>query len=734
MKKIYLGLLLTVLSTAIHAQVVNLEWAKSMGGTGDDYGNSITTDASGNLYVTGYYQDTVDFDPGAATYNLTSNGDDDVFIQKLDAGGKFIWAKSMGGINSDRAYSITTDPSGNVLITGWYRGTVDFDPGAATFNLSSNGNKDIFIQKLDTGGNFIWAKSMGGTANDEGFSITTDPSGNVLITGGYSGVADFDPGAATFNLAPNGNYDVFIQKLDTGGIFIWAKSMGGTYYDYGASITTDTSGNVFITGRYEDTVDFDPGAGTFNLTPNGSAEVFIQKLDAGGNFIWAKSVGGTFTDIGWSITTDTPGNVYISGYFADTADFDPGAATFNLTSNGSWDIFIQKLDTGGNLLWAKSMGGTSNDLGVCITTDSSGNVYVTGYFADTADFDPGAATFNLTSNGILDGFIQKLDAGGNFIWAKSMGGTSIVLGRCITTDASGNVLIIGYYQDTADFDPGPGTFNLMSKGGYDIFIQKLNQCAPNTGTDVITSCDSSYTWIDGNTYIANNNTATDTLINVKGCDSVVTLNLTFSNSNTGVNVITACDSITWIDGNTYTASNNTATDTLTNANGCDSIVTLDLTINTVDTSVTTSDPTLTANATGASYQWLDCNNNHAIISGETAQTFTATKNGSYAVEVIENGCTDTSACVTISSFSIVKNILFDGVSIYPNPNSGLVTIDLGKLRDVSIKVFTAGGRLIYQVENINASNHQFEFNEAPGVYLVEVNAQGKTQRYKLVKE
>ena len=479
MKKLLLSL--TLICTATAFSQPTFEWAKSMGGTGQDYGISITTDASGNVYTMGRFQNTVDFDPGAGTFNLTSNGDADIFIQKLDANGTFIWAKSMGGAGEDHGRSITTDAAGNVYTTGNFYGAVDFDPGAGTFNLTTNGGTDIFIQKLDESGTFIWAKSMGGTSGSFGWSITTDAAGNVYTTGNFYGAVDFDPGAGTFNVTSNGSDDIFIQKLDANGNFLWAKGMGGTGSDAGNSITTDALGNVCTTGDFESTVDFDPGAGTYNLTSNGLDDIFIQKLDASGTFIWAKSMGGTGIDIGKSITTDASGNVYTTGYFQNTVDFDPGAGTFNLTTNGGSDIFIQKLDANGTFIWAKSMGGAGEDYGYSITTDASGNVYTTGYFESLVDFDPGAGTFNLTINGGTDIFIQKLDESGTFIWAKSMGGAGYDFGQSITTDASGNVYTTGGFGGTVDFDPEAGTFNLYSNGSADIFIQKLSQ----TGVGII---------------------------------------------------------------------------------------------------------------------------------------------------------------------------------------------------------------------------------------------------------
>ena len=409
MKRIYLGILLSLLSITIYAQMLNFDWARSIGGASMDAGNSIIIDGSGLIYVTGYFQGTVDFDPGTATFNLTSNGGEDVFIQKSDASGNLIWARSMGGPSNEVGKCIAADASGNSYVTGYYEGTADFDPGVATFNLTSNGGEDVFIQKLDASGNFIWAISIGGTSDENGRSITTDTLGNVYVIGYYRDMVDFDPGAASFNLTSNGGDDIFIVKLDSNGNFIWAVSMGGILPDRGFSITSDALGNLYATGKFSSTVDFDPGSTTFSLTANGGEDVFIQKLDNQGNFIWAKSMGGTIRDGANNITTDALGNVYVSGKFQDTVDFDPNAATLDLVSNGDYDVFIQKLDANGNLKWARSLGGPSYDQGESIITDISGNVYVTGYYQGTVDFDPSAATSLLTSNGNEDVFIQKFN-------------------------------------------------------------------------------------------------------------------------------------------------------------------------------------------------------------------------------------------------------------------------------------------------------------------------------------
>ena len=279
MKKFHFVLLFSILSISLIAQIPVLDWAKQMGGTSTDNGSSITVDGAGNVYTTDSFFETVDFDPGAGTFNLTSNGVFDIFISKLDAAGNFVWAKQMGGTESDGAQSMAVDDAGNVFTSGYFRGTADFDPGAGTFSFTSAGDSDVFISKLDASGNFVWAKQIGGIGFEDAVSIKVDPIvGNVFTAGGFTETVDFDPGAGTFNLTSNGALDIFISKLDGSGDFAWALQMGSTKNDDCLSISLDNAGNIHSTGYFEETVDFDPGTGSLDLTSTGGFDIFIQKL------------------------------------------------------------------------------------------------------------------------------------------------------------------------------------------------------------------------------------------------------------------------------------------------------------------------------------------------------------------------------------------------------------------------------------------------------------------------
>jgi hypothetical protein len=452
-----------------------LVWAKRLGGTGDDQGNSLQVDSSGNVYSTGTFSGTVDFDPGVDVSNLTSAaGSNDVFISKLNSNGDFVWAKRFGGTSVEQGFSLQVDSSGNVYSTGTFQGTVDFDPGVDVSNLTSAGSFDVFISKLNSDGSFAWAKSFGGTGSEQGNSLQVDSSGNVYSTGFFSGTADFDPGAEVSNLTSAGSGDVFISKLNSNGDFVWAKSVGGTGLEQGRSLQVDSSGNVYSTGFFQGTVDFDPGASVSNLTSAaGSFDVFISKLNSNGDLVWAKSFGGTGSDSGSSLQVDSSGNVYSTGSFQGTVDFNPDGGVSNLTSAGSDDVFISKLNSNGDLVWAKSFGGTGSDWGSSLQVDSSGNVYSTGSFQGTVDFNPDGGVSNLTSAGSGDVFISKLNSDGSFAWAKSVGGTSNDRVSSLQVDSSGNLYSTGNFNGTADFDPGAEVSNLTSAGLGDVFIIKL---------------------------------------------------------------------------------------------------------------------------------------------------------------------------------------------------------------------------------------------------------------------
>jgi hypothetical protein len=256
----------------------------------------------------------------------------------------------------------------------------------------------------------------------------------------------------------------------------------------------------------------------------------------------------------------------------------------------------------------------------------------------------------------------------------------------------------------------------------------------SSSTDSVSACDS-YTWIDGNTYTASNNTATWNLTNAAACDSVISLDLTILNSSSSTDSVSACDSYTWLDGISYNVSNNTATWNLTNSAGCDSVLTLALSINPLNTSLSQVGNTLMSNLSGAAYQWLDCDNNYSILSGETGQSYTPLTNGNYSVELSQNACIDTSACYLIANIGFSENDFGNDFRLYPNPTKGPFSIDLGqKYPSVAITMYSIDGKVIKNQVFHNAQNLSLNIQSRAGAYLLLIGAQEKKALVRIVKE
>ncbi|MDX2359562.1 MAG: T9SS type A sorting domain-containing protein [Crocinitomicaceae bacterium] len=508
------------------SQQVGLKWAHSFGSESYDRSHQICTDFDNNIYITGAAHDTVDFDPGPGTAFVNGSGTF-MFVVKFNSSGDFIWVKSMMGTANDvEGMDIVTDGA-HLYVTGRYNGfsPVDFDPGAGVYQLTSNGGYDIFVLKLDLSGNFEWAKGMGGTTTyiEEGSSLAVNANGEVLITGGYVGTVDFDPGPGIYNLTSVAVGDVFLLKLDSLGDFVWAKEFGSTWANRGTSVKTGKFGAIYLAGHFSYTVDFDPGPGTYNLTSNGGFDGFVLKLSENGGFCWANQIGGLGTERASRIDLDSAANIYVGGYFTDTVDFDPGIGTHLETPNGSADAYVLKLDTSGNFLWVNTLGGVYSDALTNIHVGKDENIYSVGDFRDTVDFDPSGSSYYLTCPNSACGFLQITDSTGNLINAFNMGRSSETWD--VQTDSIGGTYVMGLFKDTIDLNPNSAVNEFTSNGNYDIYIEKFGECLHSTSSLNLSVLDS-LSWIDGNTYYSDVSGVEHIIQNAQGCDSTITLNLT----------------------------------------------------------------------------------------------------------------------------------------------------------------------------------------------------------------
>jgi hypothetical protein len=468
MKKTFLFILLISVFTTLDSQ--NFSWAKQYGmqGNTSDDAFFVATDGPGNVYISGYYKFTTDFDPGPGTYTLSSTSNtEDVYVMKTDPSGNLLWAKGFGGNYIDVPYGMAVDnTSGDVVVVGFFKGIFDCDPSAAAVTYTS-ANADGYIVKLDNSGNYAWSQQIGGPGSQMAYTTTIDGSGNVYVTGGFTGIVDFDPGPGTYTMGSGGGGG-FILKLTSSGAFVWARQIATEEW----GITTDPSGSVFLSGAFNGTIDIDPGPSTLILTPVAS-DIFILKLNASGNFVWVKQIGGPGNEVDTHLSSDPSGNITMAGDLTSIkVDFDPGPSTYTLSTSGSTDTYVAKYDNNGNFLWARSFGGSGIDEFNFMSTDPLGNVYTTGYFNNTVDFDPGPSVFNLSTVGGSDGFIHKLDASGNFVWAYQISGPSTETPNCITARST-EAYIVGSFNSTVDFDPSASSYTLSAPIDQDAFIMKL---------------------------------------------------------------------------------------------------------------------------------------------------------------------------------------------------------------------------------------------------------------------
>jgi hypothetical protein len=443
--KIKLFFLAIIFSTLANAQTPNWAWAHGAGGSSNHhYGTGICTDASGNSYVTGYFQN-----PFIVFGNDTLTGDasyhDNMFVVKYDDLGNVVWAKSAGGQNNCQGNKICCDANGNCYVTGTFHGTNTITFGSTT--LTNNGVTNVFVVKYDNMGNAVWATtSAASTSWTDGTGISLDANGNVYVSGTFSD-GNITFGSVTLTNTSFIFDDIFLVKYDNSGNVIWAKSAGGNSDDYVTGLRTDANGNSYLTG-YSNSASMTFSSVTFPSTVSGY-EIFVAEYDNAGNVIWAKGDGVTASLYKPAIDIDGSGNCYITGYFNGTS------ATFGtttLTNAGINDIFIVKYNNAGNVVWAKRAGGTDFDEGHSISTDVNGNSYITGFFRGTITF--GTFTFTtFTAAGGPDIFVAKYDSSGNVIWAKNVSyGINPDIGDGISI-SHGKAYVTGhFFSPTISFD------------------------------------------------------------------------------------------------------------------------------------------------------------------------------------------------------------------------------------------------------------------------------------------
>ncbi len=678
------------------------------------------------------------------TLSATLSGNDG-FILVLDSLGQNQHFKTFNSGNKAEIMSITSDNNGDLYISGSFKNSIYYETlangGSAYF---SSGLHDFFYAKLDANYNVIQHAEFGSIYEDFANTIHLDASDNIIISGTFTETVDFDAGTGLSNLTSNGsvnvtNSDMFILKLTNSGDFIWVKQISGvTNIELPRSALIDMNDNIYITGQYSNVVDFDPNANDYFLQPvsgqpsSGTAG-FLLKLDANGDFQFAKSFGGYNTHTSNCLRQDAEGNLYVIGNFSNAIFFGQSGSPLNLVSNGGSDVFASKFDENGNIIWTYSVGGSNVDLGSSLEIKPDTSLVFLGNFSTTVDFVPLASPFfNFTSLGGTDIFVQYV-----FQCDAPSGPIS-------NTDP-GNLEICQFEQTTlsvvANNDPNlqlvwgpPGTFTSIGDGDtivttwlnsnltYYAFYESLcgnsdtvffqvnvNQAPSTSGNSSFDIC-------------LNENIVFDEFI-VTNALSVLSEN----NLPSGITTNYVNDTLYLIGASTETGVFNYTVEMnslcyVFNVNGT-------ITVNNPSTNVSqqlgSEFAYLTVDQAGATYQWIDCNNGNAPINGANSKDFYPFSAGSYAVIVTYNGCTDQSDCFQFGTSTSSVNENNSNFSIYPNPAKDIITL---KFKEASnFEIFTLDGKLIESINKVQL-NHVIDCSGYPsGVYFIK--ADNQTQKF-----
>lgn len=706
------------------SQAPSFNFAKStVSGSSNAYEGlaALATDPAGNLYSTGDFNGTTDFDSGPGVVNMVSNsGTADVFITKQDPNGNLLWARQLGGTYADYPSKLFLTAAGDILVCGTFGSTVDFDPGAGTFNMTSSGMSDVFVLKLNANGGFVWAKKIGGTDADNVTGLAVDNSGSILLGGYFKGVCDFDPGAAVSSYTATGSSThAYVTKLDASGNFVWNRQMGGsgTSINQIYDLVTDATGDIYSTGWLNGSCDLDPGAGTDNVVVGSLQTAYVHKLLANGTYAFTRLFTSSTTNpaIGHDLAVDGSGNVLALGITYGILDLDPGPATYTLTNNGSSDVFAVKLTATGGFVWGNQIGGLGSDYPGRIATDAGNNVLICGNFqSPVMDFDPGAGTFNLSATS-TDGYILKLDPSGNFTYAMSVSGPSIESVSDLTVNGT-DVLYGGTYNSAgADFDPGTPTYTMSaSNGAFDVFWVKLSICnapvAPLNTTSLSVACaNQSFTLSASGT----------------GTIQWYATNTSTTSLSSGTSFITPLMSTPGTY--TYYVSANTCT-TSPRAPVTITVHALPVLTATSSASLICTGSSVSLSVSGAtSYSWTNAGAGASIVVTPSVTTV-YTVNGTDA-----NGCKNTVTITQNVSNCTFVNELLDKemvLSLFPNPAEESITIqadgqyelEIYNVLGEKVKQFQINDKVVLDVRNFKA-----------GLYFVTISGSSAQYTTRFVK-
>ena len=650
-------------------------WATYYGGSDSDAAGEIDTDNFGNVYVAGgtYSTSGISF----SGYQNAIAGNNDLFLVKFDTSGNRIWGTYFGGTGQELGGSCKCDNQFNIYLCS----TTNSGSGIASGghqNIYGGGTFDALLAKFDSSGFLKWSTYYGGNSEDIGTRCVTDDFENVYLCGStqsFNAISYF----GHQNSHGGGFNDGFLVKFDSSGLRKWATYYGGNKADFINSCDVDPVNHIYIFGNTSSTSGISYNGFQDTLGGNGLAfpppDAFVAKFDPAGIRKWGTYKGGISSESCTNGVVSKDFGIYLLGYTPGTTGISFGGFQ-NSSGGGTFDAFVVKFDSSGNGLWGTYYGGPNGDLLRSATLDHIGNLIVCGWTGSLTSIASSGFQNNFGGSN-SDCFLVKFGPAGNRIWGSYYGGNgSDYGGGCVADGQTGL-----YFSGNTDSQSGiaiNGFQNTYGGGIADAFLARIQHCDHTADSISLNICDSlvspsgKYIWKATGTWL-------DTIFNSSGCDSIMTFYVNVNQSSVAYDTVLACNSYTWpANGNTYLGSGNHSA-ILPNSAGCDSVINLSLNVIVVDTSIDDSANWIMANAAPAFYQWLDCGNSYLSIAGATNQSYFPSGSGSYAVQITQNGCVDTSACDSITILSTGQKLPSGNIKVFPNPNAGVFNLEISGL-------------------------------------------------------
>ncbi|MFM2017253.1 MAG: hypothetical protein RL007_909 [Bacteroidota bacterium] len=661
-------------------------------------------------------------------------------------------AFSIGGVGTEFEGICATSSSGYVAFCGSSNSpTLDTDPGTGTSIVTNQGSEDAFLTLYDMLGNHQWTVQIGASGTQRIMDVVWGPN-EIYVCGFYHNTVDFDPTSGISTLAGSPTqFSGFVARYNPAGTLDWVKGFSSNSRVYGLNV--NSGGGLSLVGQFSGTNDLDPGSGTSSVTSNGSADCYYVELDrSNGNFIRGFAFGSSALDRAMAVS-EVGSNIVISGSYADTVDFDPGAAQQLVPSLGSYTGFVLCLDNNLNYNWVYTTPYSLMEI-TLLQRSQSGNEIIAASDASIIKFNSsGTRLMNQMPNAIIKSLAltpsgelavagvcpggTDMGPGPNMImrngqsmyiaeyndttiqFVKFIPGTALPLSLAYLPSNFG-VVLSGQFTDNIDFNPSSQVDTLTSASPFvaDLFFSYYGSCSTVYETYNMSLCPGDTLSANGLHYIATEFTlgspqlvcielnqaynATETLLwnqNAEnGCDTMHTITVTAQPLRITNQTFTLCQGNSVIVGNNVYSVSGTYQDIFTSSGGCDSTVNTTLTITPVDTNLTQTSTSVFSGNINATFQWIDCSNGQ-IIAGATTNSFTPTVNGSYACIIVENGCTDTSGCYPFNEVGISELTNSISITLSPNPTSENINVSSNaNIERIEVRDLT--GRLLIS-ENAN---------------------------------